>query len=861
MSKELRFDGRVAIITGAGNGLGKSHALLLASRGARVVVNDLGGSHRGEGKSSAAADAVVAEIKAAGGEAVANYDSVEDGDKIVQSALDHFGRLDILVNNAGILRDTSFLKMSEADWDLIYRVHVAGVFKTTHAAWGHMRDREFGRIVMTSSAAGIYGNFGQANYSMAKLGVVGLAQTLAIEGRKKNVLVNTIAPIAGSRMTETVLPPDLLEALKPEYVSPLVAYLCHEGCEETGGLFEVGGGFVGKLRWERTQGKSFRLSRRMTPEHVAGAWKEISDFRKSTHPTDINSAMAAVMENLGTARGKGGNEFIDVDEALGYEFPESTESYSEKDLALYALAIGAARDALDEGELRVVYEGHTQGFVAFPTFGVIPALNAMMKAGQAPGMNYGFERILHGEQYLELKRPLPSSGTLTHKARIKDIFDKGKNAVVVTEVRSFDGAGQEILRNEITAVIRGAGGWGGDRGASTDQALLPDRAPDASITEKTHENQALLYRLTGDINPLHVDPSFAGAMGFQRPILHGLCTYGFSARHVIKAFARNDPRYLRSIKGRFSDSVFPGETLVTELWKESDARILFRTKVVERDVVVISGGVAELFSELPSTGAAAPAAAPAATPTQPEATTRNSFLVLQNYIEKNPDLARKIQTVFQFKISNPEASWVIDLKQGKVYEGVDPKADTTLEIADEDYLAMASGKANPMALFSGGKLKISGNVMASQKLSFMQKMDREAALRDAIAAGKLGGVAAPAGSAAPTAPAAPAKPKQTKAPELFRKVSERLAQNPALAGELGGTIRFRVKDPDSVWQIDTSGAVKEGDGEAVTTITLREEDLDAMLGGTVSVATLYQQGKLRVDGEVGPARKLSVLTA
>ena len=237
MDSQLRFDGRVAIITGAGQGLGRSHALLLASRGAKVVVNDLGGGAQGGGKSSAAADKVVDEIKAAGGEAVANYDSVEDGAKIVQTALDHFKRLDIIVNNAGILRDSSFQKMTPEDWDLIYRVHVLGAFRVTHAAWNHMREAGYGRILFTSSAAGIYGNFGQANYSMAKLGLVGLANTLAVEGAKKNILVNVIAPIAGSRLTETILPKEVVDALKPEYVSPLVAYLCHESCQEKGGLF------------------------------------------------------------------------------------------------------------------------------------------------------------------------------------------------------------------------------------------------------------------------------------------------------------------------------------------------------------------------------------------------------------------------------------------------------------------------------------------------------------------------------------------------------------------------------------------------------------------------------------------------
>ncbi|MEO8703343.1 MAG: SDR family NAD(P)-dependent oxidoreductase, partial [Kofleriaceae bacterium] len=161
---DLMFNGRVAIVTGAGGGLGRSHALLLAARGAKVVVNDLGGSFTGDGKSASAADKVVAEIKEKGGEAVANYDSVEDGDKIVKTAIDTFGKIDIVVNNAGILRDVSFPKMSQSDWDLVYKVHVLGAFRVTHAAWGYMRDAGYGRVINTASAAGIYGNFGQANY-------------------------------------------------------------------------------------------------------------------------------------------------------------------------------------------------------------------------------------------------------------------------------------------------------------------------------------------------------------------------------------------------------------------------------------------------------------------------------------------------------------------------------------------------------------------------------------------------------------------------------------------------------------------------------------------------------------------------
>src|SRR5258706_2894425 len=336
MSKDLRFDGRVAIVTGAGGGLGRAHALLLASRGAKVVVNDLGGSHTGEGKSASAADKVVAEIKAQGGEAVDNYDSAEDGDKIVKTAIDTWGKLDILVNNAGILRDVSFAKMSQSDWDLVYKVHVFGAFKCTHAAWPYMRDAGYGRIINTSSAAGIYGNFGQANYSMAKLGIHGFTQTLAAEGKKRNIVVNTIAPIAGSRMTETVLPKELLDALKPEYVSALVGKLVHESTEDTGGLYEVGGGFFAKLRWERSTGKTFKLGRTITPEDVDTSWKAITDFAKAEHPGSVAESMQPIMANVEAGPSKGGNQFIDVDAAVGYKYPEMASSYDERDVALYA---------------------------------------------------------------------------------------------------------------------------------------------------------------------------------------------------------------------------------------------------------------------------------------------------------------------------------------------------------------------------------------------------------------------------------------------------------------------------------------------------------------------------------------------
>ncbi|HEY0880548.1 MAG TPA: SDR family NAD(P)-dependent oxidoreductase, partial [Archangium sp.] len=479
MSDTLRFDGKVVVITGAGAGLGRSHALFFAKRGAKVVVNDLGGSHTGGGKSSAAADKVVEEIKAAGGTAIANYDSVEDGDKIIKTAIDAWGRIDVLINNAGILRDVSFQKMTKDDWDLIFKVHVNGAFRVTHAAWPYMRDQGFGRIIVTASAAGIYGNFGQANYSAAKLALVGFSNTLAIEGEKKNIRVNAIAPVAASRMTETILPPDMLENLKPEYVTPLVGWLCHEDCTENGGLFEVGGGYFGKLRWERTEGKLFKLGREIQPEAVRNAWDQVVDFKKATHPANITEALGPVMSNLGT-KSKGGNEFIDVDQALGYELPPLETRYDERDLALYALGVGAGKNPGDAKDLHLVYERNGDGFYALPTYGVVPALNAIFKMaseGQtAPGLNYGLDRILHGEQYLEVTRPLPPAAKLKHKARIADIFDKGKHAVVVTHLDSYDAeTGELLVKNDVSMVVRGAGGWGGDRGPSTDVNQAPER--------------------------------------------------------------------------------------------------------------------------------------------------------------------------------------------------------------------------------------------------------------------------------------------------------------------------------------------------------------------------------------------------
>ncbi len=850
---ELRFDGKVVVITGAGAGLGRSHALFFGKRGAKVVVNDLGGTAHGAGQSSAAADKVVEEIKAAGGAAVANYDSVENGDKIIKTAIDSFGRVDVLINNAGILRDVSFQKMTKDDWDLIMRVHVNGAFACSHAAWPYMRDQGYGRIIFTTSAAGIYGNFGQANYSAAKLGLVGLSNTLAIEGEKKNVRANAIAPIAASRLTETVLPKDMLENLKPEYVTPLVAWLAHEECTENGGLFEVGAGFFGKLRWERTEGKTFKLGREISPEAIRGAWEQVTDFAKSTHPANITEALSPVMSNL-SSKSKGGNEFIDVDAALGFEMEEARSTYDERDLALYALGVGAGKNPTDASDLHLVYERNGEGFYALPTYGVIPALNAIFKmvseGKSAPGLNYGLDRILHGEQYTEVLRPLPPSAELVHKARISEILDKGKNAVVVTHLDTYDAkSGELLVKNDVSMVVRGAGGWGGERGPSSDVNVPPSRPPDAVATEKTTESQALLYRLSGDWNPLHVDPEFATMFGFNKPILHGLCTFGFVGRAVINAFSKGDPRFFKSIKVRFAETVYPGETLKIEMWKESDLRIIVRATVVEREKVCISNAAVELYPEIPKPKAKeAPKAAAAAAPVAAKIDAAASFNAIGAHLASHPELVKSVGNVYQFRLKSPDSAWVLDLKNGggSVKAGTVEKADCTLDLSDADWLDMVSGKADPMKLFQGGKLKISGNVMASQKLDFLKKMDRSAV----------------AGGAAPASAPAAAAATVTSAIS-FQAIGAYLSKSPDLVKAVGNVYQFRLKNPDSAWVLDLKnggGSVKAGTAEkADCTLDLSDADWLDMVSGKADPMKLFQGGKLKISGNVMASQKLDFL--
>jgi NAD(P)-dependent dehydrogenase (short-subunit alcohol dehydrogenase family) len=297
---EIRFDGRVAVITGAGGGLGRTYALELARRGAQVVVNDLGGAADGTGRGSSMADAVVKEITEAGGKAVANYDSVstpEGGEAIIRSATDNFGKVDIVINNAGILRDKTFAKLSPEDLGIVLDVHLKGAFYVSQPAFRVMKENGYGRFLFTASGAGVFGNFGQTNYGAAKMGLVGLSNVLAQEGAKYNIKCNVIAPIARTRLTEQLLGA-MAEKIDPECVTPLSVFLVSEQCELTHEIFDVGGGRYARIFIGMAPGWVKGAGQPATVEEIAAHLDEIRNPEGYVIPDSIAGEMQAVAKAL-----------------------------------------------------------------------------------------------------------------------------------------------------------------------------------------------------------------------------------------------------------------------------------------------------------------------------------------------------------------------------------------------------------------------------------------------------------------------------------------------------------------------------------------------------------------------------------
>ena len=407
-------------------------------------------------------------------------------------------------------------------------------------------------------------------------------------------------------MTRSIMPEEMVQAFKPEQVAPLVVALSSDKVPNppTGNLFEVGSGWHARTRWQRSGGHGFPIDVRLTPEAVLKEWKDIVNFDdgRADHPEDSQDGLKSIMNNMqnkrgGSSRKPAGDanpEILDNIEKAKKMQAEGTEFlYDDKDVILYNLSIGAKRT-----ELPLVYE-NSDSFQALPTFGVVPFFGASAPFSMDDILpNFSPMMLLHGEQYLEIRKfPFPTNARLVSYPKLIEVVDKGNAAIMVSGTTTKDAnTGQDIFYNEMSAFIRGSGGFGGpskgsNRGAATAVYKPPQRQPDAVVEEATTDEQAALYRLNGDRNPLHIDPKFSKVGGFKTPILHGLCFFGISGKHVYQTYGP-----FKNIKVRFAGTVLPGQKLRTEMWKEG-SKVIFQTKVVETGKLCIAGAGAELMTD------------------------------------------------------------------------------------------------------------------------------------------------------------------------------------------------------------------------------------------------------------------------
>lgn len=397
------------------------------------------------------------------------------------------------------------------------------------------------------------------------------------------------------------MPEEMVQAFKPEQVAPLVVALCSDQVPKppTGGLFEVGSGWHARTRWQRSGGHGFLVDVKLTPEAVVNAWSDIVNFDdgRADHPEDGQDGLKSIMNNMQNrsnasdkARGVDTDILDNIEKAKRLQSEGTKFKYDDKDVILYNLGIGAKRT-----ELPLVYE-NSDSFQALPTFGVVPYLGAEIPWSMNEILpNFSPMMLLHGEQYLEIRKfPIPTAATLVSYPKLVEVVDKGKSAIIVSGITTKDVAtGEDVFYNESSLVIRGSGSFGGpskgsDRGASTAVHQPPKRQLDAFVEETTTEEQAALYRLNGDRNPLHIDPEFSKMGGFKTPILHGLCFFGISGKHVYQTYGP-----FKNIKVRFAGTVLPGQKLRTEMWKEG-GKVTFQTRVVETGKLCIAGAGAEL---------------------------------------------------------------------------------------------------------------------------------------------------------------------------------------------------------------------------------------------------------------------------
>ena len=581
---KISLKDKVVLITGAGAGLGKDYALFFARYGAKVVVNDFKDP-----------SAVVEEIKKAGGEAHGDtHDVARETQAIIDNVLQKYGKLDILINNAGILRDKSFAKMTDADWDQVQKVHLNGTFNLCRLAWPVFLKQKYGRIVNISSTSGIYGNFGQTNYGSAKLAILGLSKTLAIEGARNNIKVNVVAPHAETAMTLTIFREEDKGIFHPDQVAPLLVFLSSEQVPVTGELFEAGGGWIGNTRWQRAKG-AVSHDEHISAEFVRDHIEEITDFSKAVYPKNTTESSMLILSAVDPDDDDDDDEDEedDDDDEDDEEEKNPVVHYTDRDVILYNLALGATAK-----ELKYTYENDSD-FQVIPTFGHLPTFNSGRGALAFSTLlkNFNPMYLLHGEHYIKItKFPIPTEAFMKSEFYPIQVNQKGTNTVVVQGSKSVDTkTGETLFLNEATYFIRKCQGETkkySDRSSfATDQFVSPKTAPDFTTEIFIDEDKAAIYRLSGDRNPLHIDPEFAKGAGFDKPILHGMCTYGLACKVLLDKYGP-----IAEMKARFTGIVFPGETLKVLAWKKGDV-VVFQVQVKDRGTIAVNNAAIKLFGD------------------------------------------------------------------------------------------------------------------------------------------------------------------------------------------------------------------------------------------------------------------------
>lgn len=572
---------KVVVITGAGGGLGRSHAQWFARYGAKLVINDI--------RNPTDVVAELNEMFGAGTAVADTHDIVSQAFQVIETALKSFGRVDVLVNNAGILRDRSFKKMTDQEWFDVLKVHLTATFAMSKAAWPVFVKQKSGYIINTTSTSGIYGNFGQANYAAAKAAILGFSKTIALEGFKRGIRVNVIAPHAETAMTKTIFTQrELINHFDASQVSPFVVLLASGELQTlcgakgvNGQLFEVGGGWCGQTRWQRSKG-FVAVDDPVEPELLRANWSEVTNFKGDTfNPSSTEDSSMAILQSVQNAQ-------------MGTKSKDIFK-YTSKDCILYNLGLGASSK-----ELKYVYE-NDPNFQVLPSFVVIPFMSNIspLKMDRLVD-NFNYSMLLHGEQYFKLYEcPLPTQGSLKTIAEPLQVSDKGgKAAVIIGGFKTYDSKTNKLLAyNEGTFFIRGAREAKNRKPIKGERAKFAtkvfkapaNRPPDFETEVKTDEDQAALYRLSGDYNPLHIDPKVAKSVKFPRPILHGLCTLGVSAKALLEHFGAYD-----ELKVRFTNVVFPGDKLKIRAWKEDNGTVIFQTVDVNRNVTVLDFAAVKL---------------------------------------------------------------------------------------------------------------------------------------------------------------------------------------------------------------------------------------------------------------------------